>query len=164
MSLHTLARRRARGFSLIELVVTVAILGLLAGLAVPLGQVIEQRRKEAELRDALRTVRNALDAYKLAVEEKRILISTGASGYPPDLDVLVNGTQDASKPDASRIYFLRRLPRDPFFPDPNATPAETWGKRSYASPPDAPAEGEDVFDIYSLSPKTGLNGVPYREW
>jgi general secretion pathway protein G len=71
---------------------------------------------------------------------------------------------DKTKADATRIYFLRRLPRDPFFPDTSVPPAETWGQRSYASPPDAPSRGRDVFDVYSLSPATGLNGVPYREW
>ena len=98
------------------------------------------------------------------VLEKRIASPADASGYPPDLDVLWQGVADITKPDNSKIYFLRRLPRDPFFPDSSAEPAATWGKRSYASPPDDPQEGEDVYDVYSLSAKTGLNGVPYREW
>lgn len=156
--------RRARGFSLIELVVTVAILGLLASIAVPLAQLVEQRNKEAELRTALRTIRTALDEHKRAVTDKKVLAPADSSGYPATLDALWQGVPDASKPDDSRIYFLRRLPRDPFFPDPRAEPAETWGKRSYASGPDDPVEGDDVFDVYSRSPKTGLNGVPYREW
>jgi general secretion pathway protein G len=156
--------RRARGFSLVELVVTVAILGLLASIAVPLAQLVEQRNKEAELRTALRTIRTALDEHKRAVTDKKIQASATSAGYPATLDALWQGVPDASKPDASKIYFLRRLPRDPFFPDPRAEAAETWGKRSYASPPDDPVEGDDVFDVYSLSPKTGLNGVPYREW
>ena len=156
--------RRARGFSLIELVVTVAILGLLASVAVPFVQIVEQRKKEAELREALHTIRFAIDRYKQAVSDKKILATADTSGYPPSLDVLAAGVPDASKPDDSRIYFLRRLPRDPFFPDPSAQPADSWGKRSYESPPDSPAEGRDVFDVYSLSDKKGLNGVPYREW
>ena len=156
--------RRATGFSMIELVVTLAILALLASVAVPFGQLTLQRQKEAELRDALRQIRTALDTYKQAVKEGRVESPADASGYPPDLDVLWQGVADKTKPDASKLYFLRRLPRDPFFPDTTVEPATTWGLRSYASPPDAPYPGRDVFDVYSLSSATGLNGVPYREW
>lgn len=152
------------GFTLIELVVTIAILGLLATVAVPFAQLVQQRSKEAELRTSLRQIRTAIDAYKQAVVEKRIESPADATGYPPDLDVLWKGVADVTKPDDSKLYFMRRLPRDPFFPDTAADPATTWGKRSYASPPDAPQEGDDVYDVYSLSDKTGLNGVPYREW
>ena len=149
---------------MIELVVTIAILGLLATVAVPFGQLVQQRAKEAELRNGLKQMRQAIDAYKQAVLEKRIEVPADASGYPPNLDVLWQGVTDITKPNDSKLYFLRRLPRDPFFPDSSAEPATTWGKRSYASPPEAPQEGDDVYDVYSLSAKTGLNGVPYREW
>lgn len=156
--------RRSSGFSLIELMVTMAILALLASVAVPFAQLVQQRHKETQLREALRQIRTALDAYKQSVKEGRIESPADASGYPPNLDVLWQGVPDKTKPDVSRIYILRRLPRDPFFPDSAATPASTWGLRSYVSPPDAPAQGRDVFDVYSLSPATGLDGVPYREW
>jgi general secretion pathway protein G len=156
--------QRSRGFTLIELVVTLAILALLASVAVPFAQLVQQRHREDELRDALRQIRTALDAYKQGVEEGRIGASADASGYPPNLDVLWQGVADKTKPDASRLYFMRRLPRDPFYPDPATPSAATWGLRSYASPPDLPSAGRDVFDVYSLSPATGLNGVPYREW
>ena len=155
---------RVSGFTLIELVVTIAILGLLATVAVPFGQLVQQRYKEAELRDGLKQVRLAIDAYKQAVLEKRIEAPADASGYPPNLDALWRGVTDITKPNDSKIYFLRRLPRDPFFPESAAEPAATWGKRSYASPPEEPQEGDDIYDVYSLSAKTGLNGVPYREW
>lgn len=156
--------RSNNGFSLIELVVTLAILALLASVAVPFAQLVQQRQKETELRTALRQIRTALDAYRQHVKEGRIDSPADGSGYPPDLDVLWQGVADKTKPDASKLYFMRRLPRDPFYPDPAASPASTWGVRSYASPPNAPALGRDVFDIYSLSTQTGLNGIPYREW
>ena len=141
-----------------------AILALLASVAVPFAQLVQQRHKETELREALRQIRTALDAYKLSVKEGRIESTADGSGYPPNLDALWKGVTDKTKPAARKLYFLRRLPRDPFYPDTAAPPAETWGVRSYASPPDAPAPGRDVFDVYSLSSAIGLNGVPYREW
>jgi general secretion pathway protein G len=157
-------RRASSGFSLIELMVTLAILALLASVAVPFAQLVQQRQKEAELRDALRHIRTAIDAYRQAWKDGRIPKTEGQSGYPPNLDILWRGVADQTKIESGKLYFLRRLPRDPFYPEPAATAAETWGLRSYNSPPDAPAAGDDVFDVYSLSPQTGLNGVPYREW
>jgi general secretion pathway protein G len=154
---------RQPGFTLIELVITVAIVGVLALLATPLMEVTAQRQKETELRLALRQIRTAIDAYHQAVKEKRIESPADASGYPPDLESLVVGVPDITKPDRPKIYFLRRLPRDPMNPDATLSAGETWGKRSYASPPDAPSAGEDVYDVYSLSDGVGLNGVPYRE-
>ena len=158
--------QRSDGFSLIELMVTLAILALLASVAVPFAQLVQQRHKESELRDSLRQIRTALDAYRQAYKEGLIEKKAieGASGFPPNLDVLWQGVANVTRPDASKLYFLRRLPRDPLYPDASAPPATTWGLRSYASPPDAPAPGDDVFDVYSLSPATGLNGIPYREW
>ena len=159
---HPLCSRRA-GFTLIELVITVAVVGVLALLAAPLLEVTAQRHKETELHLALRQIREAIDAYHQAVQDKKIESPADASGYPPDLDSLVKGVPDITKPDRPMIYFLRRLPRDPMNPDATLSAAETWGKRSYASPPDAPSPGEDVYDVYSLSDAVGLNGVPYRE-
>ena len=153
------------GFTLIELVVTVAIVALLSTLAFPLAEVVVKRSKEQELRLALREIRSALDAYMQAVEEGRIAHSLEHSAYPESLNVLVEGVPDASSPDRNtRLYFLRRIPRDPMFSDPARPDEETWGKRSYASSHDAPQEGEDVYDVYSLAPGIGLNGIPYRYW
>lgn len=158
------ARRGPRGFTLIELVVTVAIVALLATMALPMAELVVQRNKEQELRIALRQIRSAIDAYKQAVETGHIMVEVGASGYPPTLDDLVNGVDDAMSPVERKIYFLRRLPRDPFALDPNIPASETWGKRSYASPPDDPQEGEDVFDVYTTKTGTGINGIAYKEW
>jgi len=153
------------GFTLIEMVVTVAIVGLLASIALPLAEVSVKRSKEHELRLALREIRTALDAYKQAVEEGRVAHVIQESGYPESLQVLVDGVPDASSPDSKRrILFLRRIPRDPLFTDPAVPDGETWGKRSYASSHDAPEAGEDVFDVYSLASGNGLNGIPYRRW
>jgi general secretion pathway protein G len=158
------ARRRS-GFTLIEMVVTVAIVALLASIALPLAEVSARRAKEHELRLALREIRSALDAYRQAVEEGRIATAMHESGYPGSLQLLVDGVPDASSLDRKkRIYFLRRIPRDPLFPDPTRSAEESWGKRSYASSADAPEEGADVFDVYTRTPGTGLNGIAYNRW
>ncbi|MDK6077394.1 type II secretion system protein [Massilia varians] len=153
-----------RGFTLIELLVTLAILALLGTLAVPVAQVTAQRRDEAELRRALREIRAGIDAYKKASDEGRVAKAAGATGYPPRLEMLVEGVRDQKSPKGAQVYFMRRLPRDPFHANPGSSDAETWGKRSYASEPDEPREGDDVYDVYSMSEKPGLNGIPYNKW
>lgn len=181
---------RQRGFTLIEMVVVVMIVGILASAAMPLMALHKRRTQEAELRQSLRTLRMAIDEYKRAYDAGRIAKRSDASGYPPTLAVLVSGVPEASparppealgvagagsaplatvKPVAASpatprmIYFLRRLPRDPFA-DPALPVAQSWGLRSYASPPESPAAGVDVFDVYSRSEGEGLDGVPYRQW
>jgi general secretion pathway protein G len=155
---------RRRGFTLIELLVTLAILAVLGAMALPVGQTLVQRRNESALREALHDIRKALDAHKQAYDEGRIEKTLGSNGYPKTLEVLVEGVPDMKHPKKAKIYFLRRLPRDPFNPNPELSEAQSWGKRSYASEPDEPKEGEDVYDIYSTSEQAGLNGVPYRKW
>lgn len=159
-----MAKTHAAGFTLIELLVTVAIVALLASVALPLSEVAVQRTKEQELNRSLREIREAIDAYKRYVDEGRIKRAADASGYPPDLAVLVEGVQDARSPTPSRIRLLRRIPRDPFHKDADTPPEKTWGLRSYESPHDDPRPGKDVFDVYSLAPGTGLNGIPYKDW
>jgi len=155
---------RARGFTLIELVITLAIIGLLATAAMPLAQLVAKREKEADLRAGLRDIRTALDAYRQAAQSGHIKQELGASGYPPDLKSLYSGVEDAASEKKVNLYFLRRVPRDPFFPDGSVPADQTWGLRSYQSPADDPQPGDDVFDVYSLSTGKGLNGVPYHAW
>ncbi|HEV8260044.1 MAG TPA: type II secretion system protein [Burkholderiales bacterium] len=159
-----IAEKTAHGFTLIELVITVAIVAVLASAVMPLAELAVQRAKEQELRRALREIRGALDNYKRASDEGRVVRRTVQSDYPRRLEELVEGIEDQKSPRKEKIYFLRRLPRDPFAADPQLSAAATWGKRSYASPPDDPRDGEDVFDVYSLSAGKGINGNPYREW
>ncbi|TXI30601.1 MAG: type II secretion system protein [Nitrosomonas oligotropha] len=159
-----------RGFTLIELMIVVAIMAILATAALPLRELMVKREKEQELRVALRQIRTAIDAYKQASDEGRITKKADESGYPPRLEELFMGVPDIKSPDKKIIYFLRRLPPDPLFVEldvagVSATPAaDTWGKRSYESPWDSPKEGDDVYDVYSRSEAIGLNGIPYREW
>lgn len=155
---------RQTGFTFIELVITVAIVAVLAAVALPLGEVAMQRIKEQELRQALRDIRTAIDAYKRAADEGRVKKDLGESGYPKRLEDLVEGVEDQKDPQKASIYFMRRLPADPMTTHPDSPPAQTWGKRSYESPPDRPQEGRDVFDVYSTSHQKGLNGVPYSLW
>ncbi|WP_072633416.1 type II secretion system protein [Pandoraea sputorum] len=153
-----------RGFTMIELLVTLAIMAMLATLAVPVSQLAVQRRQEQELARDLREIRHAIDAYKRAWDTGHMEKKATQTGYPPSLEVLVQGVPDMRDPKRKRQYFLRRIPRDPFNNDDSLTDAQTWGKRSYASPPDAPAEGDDIYDVYTLSQGVSLNGVPYRLW
>jgi general secretion pathway protein G len=154
-----------RGFTLVELLVTVAIVGVLASAALPMAELASRRSREIELHRALREIRAALDAYRQAVEEGRIVQTLDRSGYPPSLRTLVDGVPDAASPQAqARMYFLRRVPRDPFCRDATLVDEATWGKRDYVSTADEPREGDQVYDVYSLAEGNGLNGIPYRNW
>jgi general secretion pathway protein G len=155
---------RARGFTFIELMITLAIMATLAMVAVPMAQVAVQREKERSLRAALIEIREGLDAYKRAADAGRIKLGLGDSGYPKKLEELVDGVPDEKSSSKQMIYFLRRLPRDPFSTRDELRAADTWAKRAYASPPDNPTDGSDVFDVASRSEAVGLNGVPVKQW
>lgn len=158
-------RPSCAGFSLIELMAVLAILAVLAAAAFPMARVATQHSKEQDLRYSLRQLREGIDAYKRASDEGRITKKIGESGYPKTLDELVKGIEDPRDPNTTKakIYFMRRIPRDPMAA-PGVPAAESWGKRSYASPPDDPREGDDVFDVFSRSETIGLNGISYRQW
>ena len=159
-----MSRMRQTGFTLIELVITVAIVALLASAAFPVSDLVVQRTKESELRRDLRQIRDAIDAYKLAWDEGRVKKSIDETGYPKSLEQLAEGVENEKSPKREKIYFLRRIPRDPFNGEPGIPAAATWGKRSYSSPPDEPREGSDVFDVFSLAPGKASDGRPYRDW
>lgn len=156
-------RSRYAGFTLIEMLVTLSIIGILMGMVLPLAETTVKRGKEQELKHALRQIREGIDAYKRAADDGRFPVPSDRAGYPASLEQLVAGIEDQRDPKRRKLYFLRQIPRDPFA-DPTAAPEESWGKRSYASPHDDPRPGDDVYDIHSRSLEVGLNGVPYRLW
>jgi general secretion pathway protein G len=156
-----LAARRstpAAGFSIVELVVVCALLSILAGITLPVTKFTHQRLKEAELRAALRQMRNAIDEHKRYSDAGLLPLELGTDGYPKKLETLVEGVEVVGQIDR-KIKFLRRIPVDPF------TGEAEWSLRSYKDEPDADSwGGEDVYDVHSLSRKKGLNGIPYAKW
>jgi general secretion pathway protein G len=157
-------RAHHSGFTLIEMIVTVALVAIIASVATPFVKLHEQRAKERELKEVLREIRTAIDAYKQAGDEGRIARSMDSTGYPDSLDELVTGVEDKRNAKGKKIFFLRRVPRDPMHPALSGPAQDSWGKRSYASEADDPQEGADVYDVFSLSDRKGTNGIPYREW
>lgn len=153
-----------RGFTFIELMVTLAIIAILALVVIPMAEVRVQRDKERALAMALAELRGAIDQYKRASDAGQIAKDRSGSGYPRRLEDLVSGATDATSLVPRKLYFLRRIPRDPFCEDEQLDASACWFKRSYSSPPDAPAEGEDVFDVSTRSERVALNGVRLKEW
>lgn len=157
-------QRLNAGFSLLELLAAAAIIGLLATVAVPFVETTVKRQKERDLHTALHNIRGAIDAYKQAVADGHIVVPKGESGYPHNLLELTGGLEDQLNKTGPKLYFLRKIPRDPFATDASVSDVDSWGQRSFASEPDSPTPGDDVFDVFSKSNKTGLNGVPYAKW
>ena len=156
-------KRSMAGFSLIEVMLTLALLGLLASIAAPLTETLVRRGKEQELKTALYQIRDAIDAYKRAFDAGYIEKSLNASGYPPSLQVLVDGVRDVRSAKGAKFYFLRRIPHDPLL-SAKADDEGGWGLRAYDSSAQSPREGEDVFDVYSKATGKGLNGIAYGQW
>lgn len=155
------------GFTLIELMVSLVIIAIMASVATPMIQLTVQRQKEQQLREHLREMRRAIDAYKKASDEGHVKKTADASGYPPNLQVLVDGVEDAKDAKHTRLRFLRRIPQDPMLnmqANNGLNQPAGWGMRSYDSPPEQPRYTQDVYDVYSLSKQTGINGVPYAQW
>ena len=152
------------GFTLIELVVTVMIVAILAAGALPIAQLTIQRNKETELKQALRQIREAIDLYKKAVDEGLVKKTLDQTGYPPSLEVLEKGVINQADAKGKVIKFIRKIPRDPMNKDAELKPAETWGKRSYASDVNTPAEGVDVYDVSSRSTTKAIDGTIYNTW
>lgn len=159
LSSLTLRPTHSRGFSLIELLVVMTILGVLAAAVLPLAEVSVQRERERELKRSLWEIRDAIDAYKRAADVAGS--APGDTHYPPSLEVLTAGVPDVKT--GRTLYFLRRIPRDPFSPS-DVSAVRSWGLRSYQSSADKPEAGADVYDVFSRSDRVGLNGVPLKEW
>jgi len=157
-------RYAAPGFTLIELLLALALLATLATVAYPLTVLMGKREKEVELQRSLRDIRLAIDTYKQASDDGKIEKSLTGSGYPPSLEALVDGAVDKTDLKGKRLFFMRRIPRDPMCDCADQSAAHTWQLRSYSSTADNPSEGEDVFDVSSHSTQEGLNGTPYNQW
>jgi len=175
---------RERGFTLVEITITLALMALLAASVMPIAKTVVKREKEIELHQNLRIIREALDAYKKLADEKKIEIEDESEGYPSDLETLVKGVevkqnvgtagttstspfsipsspqQKASSSEETKIVkFLRRIPVDP------VTNSSDWGLRSYQDKPDSDVwGGENVYDVYTKSRATALDGTKYRDW
>jgi len=150
--------KRTRGFTLIELIITVTIVAILAGLAVPLARNTIVREREYELRQDLRDIRTALDKYKQASDQGLIQVAVDTEGYPQTLDILVDGVPLLNAVD-KKLVLLRRIPRDPM------TNSTDWGLRSYQDDPTSSSwGGQDVFDVYTKSNGVALDGTKYSDW
>src|SRR6266446_5747185 len=150
-----ISRIRTRGFTLVEMIVAITILMILTGMAIPLARVTIKRERERELRHAIWEMRDGIDRYKDAADRGAFQIKVGSEGYPPDLDILVNGVDVGGK----KQRFLRRIPIDPM------TGSTEWGLHSVQDDPTSDSwDGNNVFDVYTKSQGTALDGTKYKDW
>jgi len=158
--------KKAQGFTIVELLVTLALVGIAASVVLPLMALTQTRAKEVELKRSLRVIRQALDDYKRASDNGLIDKKTDESGYPPNLMVLVEGVQRSASfgYSATPYILLRSLPRDPFNDDKTLPAEQTWNIRSYGAKQGAYGGSKDVFDVASKSTLTALDGSKYSEW
>lgn len=154
-------RRRSpgsAGLTLVELMVVLAVLGVLAAVAMPLVEVTVKRSKELELRRSLRETREAIDRFKVEYDKARNKakdarepfvqrVSVDRTGFPLTLQELME------------TKILRRIPRDPMAPE---TPFVT---RSYSDSIDSSVtDARDVWDVRSSSTAKALDGTTHNTW
>ncbi len=150
--------KRRGGMTLIELVIVMAIVAVLATAVFPMARMTAKRTREIDLRRNLRELRTAIDRYKDLYDQAKLEQKIGASGYPPSLDILVEGVELKSEP-GRKVKLLRRIPKDPMIAD------GAWGLRSHEDAPDSTSwGGEDVFDVYSRSEERAIDGTSYGDW
>jgi general secretion pathway protein G len=155
VAINNSSMRKCQGFTLVELIVATAILVILTSMAIPMARVSIKRQKEHDLRADLWEMRDAIDRYKDAADRGAFQIKVGSQGYPPDLDTLVKGIDMNGK----KLKFLRRVPVDPM------TGKNEWGMRSMQDDPDSDSwDGDNVFDVYTKSEDTALDGTKYKDW
>ncbi len=154
---------RKKGFTLVEMLVTLTIVSILALAVLPLAKTAVKREKEISLRRNLRMMREAIDAYKKLADEKAFEFDEDTEGYPPDLETLVEGVEAKMEVDGQEVTkivkFLRRIPKDPM------TNSYDWGLRSYQDDADSDIwGGENIYDVFTKSPGTALDGTKYKDW
>lgn len=159
------SRKMIGGVTLVEMLVSLAILAILASVVLPFGQLSKVRTQEAELRHALRSIRLSIDKFHDACVSGKIQTNSeyaSSNCYPKNLEVLFEGVESTDS-DVELLYFIRRIPSDPFAEE-DAEPIDHWEVRGYTDSPDGTWAGDDVFDIRVIHDTVALDGSEYRSW